>query len=116
MPYVTGFKFPKEAVREYLKLRPVSGKELWNRVEELYEAGKITLDQRRALKIDIGRTRGGIIYVPAREDIKSQEAGMDYDGDGLIVLLHKKVCKVFSLFRPIAHVIYETWDKFVERK
>lgn len=97
-------KYPKQHFREFAKLRFISTDEYAKRVaacEDLSEEDKMLL----VSKVD--RTSGGQIILPCYELLKNMLAGMDFDGDAVIVYLDREIYDMMADIEPLAVVIEE---------
>ena len=85
-----GIKYPKCHTREYGKIKIVT-------VEEYVDRIKATnlLDYEKKILIEkVTHLSQGVIIIPAIELVKNQLAGLDFDGDALILYLSKELCDI----------------------
>lgn len=97
-------KYPKQHFREFAKLKFISVKEYIEKVDKL---DGLSNEEKELLKEKAKETSGGQIVLPCYELLKNMLAGMDYDGDAVIVYLDKEVNNLLKDVEPLAVVIKE---------
>ena len=105
--YGIALKFPKQHYQEFAPLKFISPDEYAARVAKEVEKGTISLENAQLLIDKAHRTSHGSIVLPAYEKIKNMLAGMDFDGDSVIVYLDEEIVSIMSLLQPLAVVIEE---------
>lgn len=100
---ITGYKYPKMHVQEFLLARVVSSKEIARRIGELKISGK----QINLLRRQFKGLSESVIVVPAIELLKNMLAGMDFDADAMTVVFDQEFNSIIvrSGVKPIAVVL-----------
>lgn len=101
---LVGIKYPKMAFNEYLDGVVVTIEEYIERVQNNIH---LTDRQKQIVIRHIKHISMGAIYIPACEILKKAQAGLDVDGDEMIIVLNPRVGEIFRAIRPIAVVIKE---------
>ena len=107
-----GVKYPKMGFQEYGRFKAVYREELIERAEHLLDEGIINKAQFRRLKHQIKHLRPGTVMVPAVEELKDMLAGMDFDGDALILYTDPELVDIVWGITPVAVQIVKNNDEF----
>ena len=99
---MVGVKYPKQGFQEYLKGHNVTRKEYCDRVDSNDE---LTEHQKDILKKKIMATSGGIIILPAVKTLRNLLAGMDFDGDGMVLFFDEELVDIMWTIDPVAVII-----------
>lgn len=100
-----GIKYPKMCFQEYGDFVFIAEDEMHRRVSNLRKEEKINGAQEAAIKDVLSHLQKGIIMVPAIEKLKNMLAGMDFDGDGLVLYLEEEINQIMAQLKPLAVVI-----------
>lgn len=110
-----GIKYPKMAFDEFGKFKFVTLEELIDRAYGYLVNGYITELQYEVICHELRHLHDGIIMVPAIKELKDMLAGMDFDGDALVIYCDKKFVEIIWPVKPVATTIM-TDDEFNELK
>jgi len=102
-----GVKYPKMGFDEYGKFVNVTVEELLRRIDAFFETGKITDVQKARLIHLVKAFKTGSVMVPAIEELKNMLAGMDFDGDALILYTDEELVDIIWQVKPVAVVIMD---------
>jgi len=108
--YAVGVKYPKMGHDEFGKFRNVSRAKMLERIQKLLSNGKITQQQAERLSHMVKAFKSGSVMVPAIESLKNMLAGMDFDGDALILYTDEELVKIMWQIKPVAVVIMDDDD------
>lgn len=97
-----GIKYPKQGIAEYLKCKVISKKEYCDRVKN---NTVLTDVQKDVLISHVRNLSGGLLMIPAIETLKNLLAGMDFDGDGIILFFERDLLDILFQIEPKAVVI-----------
>lgn len=111
-----GVKYPKCGVSEFGKFIPVTLEELVLRADEAKARGEINEDQYFMIVHELSQLHKGNIMVPCIESLKALLAGMDFDGDALIVFTDEELVNIFWNVLPEAVVISSDEEFFEMRE
>jgi len=101
-----GVKYPKMGHDEYGKFVAVTVEELIERILKFFNEGTITETQRDRLIHQVKAFKTGSVMVPAVEALKNMLAGMDFDGDALILYTDEELVDiVWDEIMPLAVII-----------
>ncbi len=100
-----GIKYPKMAFDEFGKFKFVTLEELIDRAYGYLINGLITELQYEVICHELRHLHDGIIMVPAIEELKNMLAGMDFDGDALVVYCEKEFVEIIWEVKPVATTI-----------
>lgn len=101
-----GIKYPKCHTREYGKIKIVTVEEYVDRIK----ATKLLDYEKKMLIGKVTHLSQGAIVLPAFELVKNMLAGLDYDGDALILYLDEELCSIVWSWQdgtPLAICIQE---------
>ena len=110
-----GVKYPKCGVGEFGKFVPVALEELVLRADNAKARGEIDEDQYFMIIHELSQLHKGNIMVPCIESLKALLAGMDFDGDALIVFTDEDLVNIFWNVLPEA-VVISSDEEFFEKK
>lgn len=96
-----GVKYPKMCFQEFIKAKLISKETLMARIDAL----ELEEPKKAILRDMLDNLQGGIIMVPAIERLKNMLAGMDFDGDGMVLYTQKEVVEALWSLNPLAVVI-----------
>jgi hypothetical protein len=108
-----GIKYPKMAFDEFAKLIFVTADELIDRAYGYLCNGFITELQYEIICHEITHLHDGIVMVPAIEGLKNMLAGMDFDGDAMVIYCDEEFVKIIWSVRPVATIILRE-DEYLE--
>lgn len=111
--YAVGVKYPKMGYDEFGKFRNVSRQDLLDRTVKLLTDSKITRQQCLRIQHMIQAFKTGSVMVPAIESLKNMLAGMDFDGDALILYTDEELVEIMWKIKPVAVVIMDD-DELLE--
>lgn len=97
--YAFGIKYPKMHFREFGKFKVISIEEYISRVSS---NEVLTARQKELLIEKIKNVSCGSILLPAYEIVKNMLAGLDIDGDSMIVYTDPEVIDIIKDFEPAA--------------
>lgn len=107
-----GVKYPKMGFQEFGKFKAVYSEELVGRARKLLHRGVITKEQYFRLVHLIRSFKTGSVMVPAIEELKDMLAGMDFDGDALILYTDKELVDIIWKLHPVSVHIEKDNDAF----
>lgn len=110
-----GVKYPKCGVGEFGKFTPVPLEELVIRADVAKDRGEINEEQFFMIVHELKQFNKGNIMVPCIESLKNLLAGMDFDGDALIVFTDEELVNIFWEIIPEA-VVISSDEEFFEKK
>ena len=91
-------KYPKCHIREFGKT-DIHGTDWY--IERVKACTELTPEQK-AVCIDIAHVSGGAIMIPAYDAVMHMLAGLDYDGDAMILYLEQWIVDVLKDTKPLA--------------
>jgi len=103
-------KYPKMGTDEFAKVILVSPEELVERARVHLENGDITEEQFAVIEHVLTHLHDGVVMVPAIEELKNMLAGMDFDGDALILYCDETLVEVIWAIKPVATTIMKDKD------
>lgn len=103
--YGIAVKYPKQHYLEFGKLVFISYEKYARRVAQRAALGDISQKDAMLLLLRAKRISEGAVVMPAYEKVKNMLAGMDYDGDAVIVYIDRMIVSIMSKLTPLAVVI-----------
>jgi hypothetical protein len=97
-----GIKYPKMAFDEFGKFVFVDAETLIDRAYGYLCNGKITAIQFAVIAHELRHLHDGIVMVPAIEELKDMLAGMDFDGDALVMYCDPEFVDIIWAIKPVA--------------
>lgn len=86
-----GVKYPKEHWQEYGQFL-IHGKDWY--IDQVKESEELTAEEKIIILDIMSEVSDGVIIIPAYEIIKKMLAGLDYDGDGLVLYLDPELVDI----------------------
>ncbi len=93
----TLFKYPSMGAREFYQCKSVTLDEIKRRVDKF----KVSTEVKRLIVEWYSMLSDGLLVVPAIEELKNLLAGMDFDFDGVTMILDRKFNEVMSTIKPL---------------